>query len=155
MMGIKDSAPGSCPTHPQEKLIKGKRGYTYCKVCHREYQAKKRATTEGHQHALELGRKYEEKRRGKRTAYSHMSHLRLRYNITPEQRKDMGYACAICGEYGRDVDHVKGSDPPIVRGVLCSACNTGIGKFYHDPERLRAAAAYLENPCAYIGGIAC
>jgi len=90
-----------------------------------------------------------------KVVYNYTRSLTLNYSITREQREGMGYICAICGEYGRDVDHVKESDPPIVRGVLCSACNTGIGKFYHDPERLRAAAKYLESPCAYIGGVAC
>jgi hypothetical protein len=31
------------------------------------------------------------------------------------------------------------------RGVLCFNCNTGIRKFFDKPERLRAAADYLER----------
>jgi len=57
--------------------------------------------------------------------------------------------CAICraslSEHGRaphvDHDHESG----LVRGVLCEACNLGLGKFGDDPQRLRAAADYLEH----------
>jgi hypothetical protein len=33
-----------------------------------------------------------------------------------------------------------------VRGVLCSACNRAVGMVKDNPARLRALAAYLENP---------
>jgi hypothetical protein len=55
--------------------------------------------------------------------------------------------CAICGttkpgsrgEMRIDHDRLTGH----VRGLLCDACNTGIGKLQHDPEILMAAARYV------------
>lgn len=65
-----------------------------------------------------------------------------------------GGVCAICGqeETMRDpqgnirplcVDH--DHDGLHVRGLLCTRCNTGIGYLGDSPDRLRAAAEYLEN----------
>jgi hypothetical protein len=51
--------------------------------------------------------------------------------------------CALCARVPRglhvDHDHETGK----VRGLLCSTCNTGLGKFSDDPERLEAAARYI------------
>ena len=64
-----------------------------------------------------------------------------------------GGLCAICRQpetYIRrghvralslDHDHVTGQ----TRGLLCNACNTGIGRFADDPKRLQAAARYLRR----------
>ena len=66
-----------------------------------------------------------------------------------------GGVCAICGrpETAKstngglrrfltvDHDHATGE----IRGLLCSACNTGIGQLGDDPDRLHAAIAYLER----------
>jgi hypothetical protein len=54
--------------------------------------------------------------------------------------------CAICKEpESRDrelaLDHCH--DTGEIRGLLCSACNTGIGLFKDSPERLVAASEYL------------
>lgn len=76
------------------------------------------------------------------------------YGLTPERYVEMleeqGGVCAICGtdEWpGKDnrphVDHDHSTGR--VRGILCSHCNHGLGKFRDDPKRLRAAAEYLER----------
>jgi hypothetical protein len=56
--------------------------------------------------------------------------------------------CAICGGVPNrvdgwhvDHDHATGA----IRGVLCSRCNHAIGLMEEDPQRLRAAAGYLEG----------
>lgn len=62
-----------------------------------------------------------------------------------ESRKGL---CDICGNPATnakglhwDHDHKGGA----LRGLLCSPCNMGVGQFKDSPERLRAAAAYLER----------
>lgn len=67
--------------------------------------------------------------------------------------KSQGGVCAICNEpethmrngktkaLAVDHDHKTGK----IRGLLCSDCNTGIGKLKDDPSVLRSAIRYLEN----------
>ncbi|WP_214415354.1 endonuclease domain-containing protein [Sphaerisporangium fuscum] len=43
------------------------------------------------------------------------------------------------------VDHDGEGETLRVRGLLCAGCNTGLGAFDHDPERMERAAAYLEQ----------
>jgi Recombination endonuclease VII len=63
--------------------------------------------------------------------------------------------CAICSvllvayDRGTHLDHRHGGDQTI-RGILCSSCNTGIGMMADNPERLRAAANYLERHAAPV-----
>jgi hypothetical protein len=82
------------------------------------------------------------------------------YGLTLDEIASMeasqGGKCAICGtttplptgsrralwtRFAVDHCHACG----VVRGLLCSACNTGIGHLRDDPAVLRAAIAYLER----------
>lgn len=70
-------------------------------------------------------------------------------DITVEQFQALVAAqngrCALCGKVPPKlhVDHCH--DTGRVRALLCSTCNTGLGKFGDDPVRLEAAAAYLRG----------
>lgn len=62
---------------------------------------------------------------------------------------EQGGVCKICGETNQsgkrlsvDHDHKTG----VVRGLLCQRCNVAIGLLVDSPERLRAAASYLDKP---------
>lgn len=84
----------------------------------------------------------------------HRNMLKAKYHITSETYAEMleaqGNGCKICGKpcgtgYRLAVDHVKGSEPPKVRGLLCAAHNTGIGLFDHDVALLKNAIQYLND----------
>ena len=71
------------------------------------------------------------------------------YDTLLESQKGV---CAICGTDTPSptqedthkhlfVDHCHTSGA--VRGLLCSSCNTGLGLFKDNPERLKAAIKYL------------
>jgi hypothetical protein len=58
---------------------------------------------------------------------------------------NQGGLCAICKSgSATDIDHCHETNA--VRGILCMYCNRGLGQFEDSPDRLRAAAFYLENP---------
>lgn len=76
--------------------------------------------------------------------------LLRRFRITPaqyaERLQGQGGACAICGIHPKEgeklhVDH--DAESGFVRGLLCSACNLGIGQLRHDVPILSAAISYL------------
>lgn len=72
----------------------------------------------------------------------------LSFDDYVQWKEQQEYRCAICGIHEDDltkslaVDHCHESLE--VRGLLCHMCNIGIGNFRDDPERLEAAARYLE-----------
>jgi ribosomal protein L40E len=75
------------------------------------------------------------------------THLRCRlkrsYNLTVEEYKNLiANGCEICGNKKHlHIDHIHGTK--IVRGVLCSACNNGLGFFGDNIEGLAKAMIYL------------
>lgn len=85
---------------------------------------------------------------------------RLRkYGLTQQQWRAMsdaqGGRCALCGGEPKGwgtsyrplhVDHCHTTGK--TRALLCGECNTAIGRFGDDPQRLRAAADYLERHAA-------
>ena len=72
-----------------------------------------------------------------------------RYGLTTEDYNNMLLAqensCAICGSSDRSlvIDHDHKTNK--VRGLLCSNCNTGIGKLGDTSELLRRAIDYLDR----------
>lgn len=78
------------------------------------------------------------------------TNLKTKFGITPEDYDHMfdqqSGACAICNKPEVQnkrlaVDHCHHTGR--VRGLLCSMCNTGIGKLNDDPNLLDKAAQYL------------
>lgn len=81
-----------------------------------------------------------------------VARLRRVYGMTPEDYAlmlaEQGGVCAVCREpevivKTMPVDH--DHDTGVVRGILCTPCNTTLGKMKEDPERLRALADYIEK----------
>lgn len=93
----------------------------------------------------------EARRKWKRNKYSTPEfaedrRLKSAYGISKELRdfisRRQNDACAICGRIIKlvvDHDHTSG----IVRGLLCSKCNLGLGSFNDNIDMLRDAYQYL------------
>jgi len=55
-------------------------------------------------------------------------------------------SCESCGDPFTTTPHVDHDHATgVVRGYLCLGCNTGLGNFKDDPERLYAAIQYLQK----------
>jgi hypothetical protein len=102
----------------------------------------------------EKKREQYEKRKARLTSADHKRWNLARYGLTVEAFEGMWASqdgkCAICeramvraqrGAASVVVDHCHGS--LIVRGLLCSGCNRGIGIFGEDPKILERASNYL------------
>lgn len=78
--------------------------------------------------------------------------MEKRYGITYEEYSLMlvnqNYVCAICGQeetsssrINLSIDHDHKTN--LIRGLLCTECNTGLGKFKDDINLLQKARDYL------------
>lgn len=129
-----------------------------CRVCDRKYR--REHYIKNRERYLEQAREHHrrtyvpvprsERRRAPRRPFDPSQKFRrAKYGITPEvlnkMMADQGGVCAICGVQPDvpyvDHDHVTGE----VRGVLCRACNVGLGFFRDDPARMLEAVAYLSR----------
>ena len=102
----------------------------------------------------EASRKSWQKNREKNLDNLRERQLQSKYGISQKDYLSMMAAqhgrCAICGKHAdseRDgklrVDHCHSTGK--VRGLLCDACNTGLGKFKDDKNALIAAVEYLSR----------
>jgi len=116
----------------------------YCKTCNQaDWLRQRSADPEGY--------------RAKQARRSYRYTLRIKFGISLEDYEaklaQQNGVCAICGQPETSVsktgaikalpvdhDHRTGK----LRGLLCDACNKGLGAFGDDVNRLRAAIAYLQ-----------
>lgn len=130
-----------------------------CKPCaseyHKNYYRKNREAVLAR--SKDYYRSNTEKMRSTRRSWR----LRSKYGITEADYDEMsarqGGLCAICGDppEGRrlvvDHSHATGA----VRGLLCDACNMGIGLLRECSFILESAAVYLEGISQEGGGAQC
>lgn len=113
----------------------GNRTGGYCRICHRTYERDWSSRNTAARSAV--------------TRRSRSARLLRQYNAYTDDLdqilRDQGGLCRSCGESPGtaslhiDHDHLTMQ----FRGLLCGKCNTGLGAFKDDPERLIAAAFYL------------
>lgn len=82
--------------------------------------------------------------------YNRKSWLKKAYGISVEEYEALfekqGGKCAICEKDLNKASHVDHChDSGKIRGILCPACNKGIGHFYDSPELLIKAAGYCKR----------
>jgi len=100
-------------------------------------------------HKVEYDRQRHKQELQKQPGIFKIRKLWSRYRITPEQYaaifKKQKSRCALCGEISKklQVDHVQTPNGPVVRGLLCITCNTGLGKLGDTIEGLLKAITYL------------
>lgn len=127
----------------------------YAREQHEKHKAKKRvANAKYREENKERIRAQQKEWRSANKAALKRNSLKLVY-FTPELLEELlvfqNYLCAICGGdlKSRPSKHIHADhchDTKTPRGVLCTQCNTGMGLLKDDPDRLRRAIEYLENP---------
>lgn len=118
------------------------------------FPAIKRSSDGRHHWCYECIRRYKKQWAAEHPGYHRKRYLERTYGITLEQYASMIAAqdgkCAICGT--TDPGGVKGGlfavdhdhETNEIRGLLCFHCNTGLGHFEDNTDRLEAALRYLQ-----------
>ena len=127
---------------------------SHCKVC----QSTRHHHWTDEQRVAHYERTSDWKRRNpeKAAAIQRRASLKRLYGIAPEEYdillEEQGGACAVCGISAEDkprplaVDH--DHETGEIRGLLCDACNLGIGCLQDSPALLESALTYLQKRVA-------
>jgi hypothetical protein len=126
-----------CGTDQEVYWNRIRRCWQLCRPCNslrgKEYRSRKRS--EG----IVVGSEWARWNGRKKLGVSKEEFLRL--------LGEQGSLCAICGAWIDESAHVDHDhESGTVRGLLCRACNVGLGQFGDDPKRLVLAAEYLLRP---------
>jgi hypothetical protein len=153
-------ALGDRPCRKCGRLFSGER----CQTCDRAWHEANKERINAGRRKLRAGLSAEERRRRNASSAAwHRAHPGQRlprlYGISLEKaialRETQRNLCAVClgpmsddrrSALGWVIDHFVAPDgTPVVRGILHSTCNRGLGLLNdHDPVALRRAADYLE-----------
>ena len=114
----------------------------------------KKVTRKWYQENREQQLKYLKKYREQNTRSYSEKKLMINYGFSPEvakqvylmQRNDPCYICGVAGDKGKPLHTDHCHETGKVRGLICGACNVGVGFFRNSPDYLRKTAEYLENP---------
>lgn len=139
---------GPCP---RCKTAERAKGCTYCKKCHTEKVLEwQRTDPDGYKKKRAAFRERNKERAADSQRYINYRIRRPQFEAMLEKQANR---CAICGEaFGArgpyvDHDHLRGN----VRGLLCSRCNTGLGMFGDNTERMLAAIDYVKRTSGSCG----
>lgn len=118
----------------------------YCKPCQTELANRWRKNNPDKANATQ--RRWRRENKAIVKLWEQKNWLKRKYGMLEKDYQVLlekqGGACAVCKVIPKQrlfVDHCH--ETKKVRGLLCSACNLGIGIFKNSPERLQAAAWYL------------
>ena len=135
------------------KRIENGRPKSICKKCDRRRLEKYRSTEASKSAARASGQIWANNNRDKRDKSNRGSWLKTRFGITLDEYneilKGQNGVCAICkqpesvkGRKNLAVDHCHETGK--IRGLLCTFCNTALGKLKED-------ISIMENMIEYIG----